>query len=542
MTSAALRATLLDLVSVVCVVLALLWVLDPSMRWLRAGDVFVSPDGSDWYLGESPRWAVKTIQRASELAAPGDTVTIFPGVYSEDIRIRSGGKLGQPVVFRAHQPGSVTVTGAAEAALVGLQWRDEGAGIRSTTPPWPVHLLRWGDATLFHVAWGGVAGLKKLTSQPRPWPAFAFERESNRLFVFLPGDAWDRGPTLTTHRPVPSPREWGNIRAANVWVEADHVVFNGLQFDFGVGAGLLLWNASNVAVHDCAFAGADVGVGANPRVGGAHNLRVTHSLYQNYPQYHWQQEWLPWREVYTSYSSSSLVSVNGRGLDVLHNLVSNGGDSVRLSPGPGAGAWGAVVEGNLFYRGTDDAVEAEGEVHGVLVRGNIVYDHHQNLGLSPVWHGPVLVEGNRFLHPHGGLNGSQIKLLNPEVPSGEAPAPPIRNITVRENVFVGKWLAWSNSPVLDVRVANNVFALQRPAESHWPVGVKLENNKAIELPVAGYSDPGTDTRWWADALLGGVRQLPRPGPRWFDWSKHPATRDIGTALAITGWRPAPQLP
>lgn len=533
----------LDAACISVLAIAAVWALGPSTAWLRSGAVYVSPDGADWHIGRSPQWAVRTLQRAAELATPGETVVILPGVYAEDIRIRHGGTPGLPVVFRARDPGTVTITGAADAAaLQRLQWLDEGGGIRSAVPPWPVHLLRLGDTTLFHLAWGGLPRLRSLTARPGAWGAFAYERESNRLFVFLPGDAWQRYPVLTTHRPVPNPWEWGNIRSANAWVEADHVVLEGLRFDFGVGAGLLLWNASDVAVRDCAFTGVDIGIGAHPRVGGAKQLRVEHSIYQNYPQYHWQQAWLPWREVYSSYASSSLISMGGRGVVVSENLVSNGGDSVRVSPERGVGDWGAVVEGNLFFRGTDDAIEAEGEVHGVLVRGNIVYDHHQNLGLSPVWNGPVLVEGNRFLHPHGGLNGSQVKLLNPEASPGEPPSPPIRNITLRNNVFVGQWLAWSNTPVVDVTVGGNVFALQRPGVVHWPPGLVDQDNLMIDLPAAGYAGPGGDARWWTGAGRGGPVKPVRPGPRWLDWDAHPATRDIAAAMPQAGWRPSPQGP
>lgn len=531
-----------SLLAILTAAVTLLWAFNPTSQWVRAGVIYVSPEGFDGYPGHSPTWAVKTIQRAAELASPGETVIILPGVYAEDIRIRRGGTADRPVVFRARDPGTVTITGVADPqALQKLVWRDEGSGIRSTVAPWPIHRLRWDDATLFHVAWGGLSRLRALTAKPGAWGAFAYDPESKRVFAFLPGDAWRSQPKLLTHRAVPNPREWGNIRSANIWLEADHVVLEGLRFDFGVGAGLLLWNASGLTVRDCLFAGADIGIAAHPRIGGAVQVRVEHSLYHNYPQYHWQRDWLPWREVYASYASSSLVALGGRGVQVVDNLVSNGGDAVQVSPERGDGPWGALVRGNLFFRGTDDAIEAEGEVHGVHILENLVYDHHQNLGLSPVWHGPVLVERNRFLHPHGGLNGSQVKLLNPDPPPGAPPAPPIRNITLRENIFVGRWLAWSNSPVVDVSVTDNAFALQRPQESRWPAGLVEQGNTMSSLPESGYADPGNDPRWWQMANLRMPESLHRPGPRWLDWSESPATRDIVGVLSQAGWRMPPQV-
>lgn len=539
MSAARARLFVVDALALTALLLTLLWVWQPSWQALRHGEVYVSPEGWDGHIGATPQTAVRTLQRAADLAAPGETVVILPGSYAGDIRIRRGGEPGRPVVFRARDPGTVTISGAAPPqALASLAWQDEGGGIRSAQPPWPVHHLRWGDATLFHVAWGGLQRLRELTSRAGAAGAFAWERETGRLHVFLPGDGWIREPLLITHRPVPTPREWGNIRSANVWVEADHVVFDGLRFDFGVGAGVLLWNASDVVVRDCVFSGADTGIGAQPRIGGAHRLTIRHSLYHNYPQYHWQHGWLPWREVYASYSSSSLLSLAGREITVANSLVAHGGDAIRVSPPASPSGFGALVEGNLLYRGTDDAIEAEGDVHDVHIRGNVVYDHHQNLGLSPVWHGPVRVEHNRFLHPHGGLNGSQVKLLNPEADSaGKAPRP-IRNITIQDNVFVGRWLAWSNAPVAEVSVERNVFALQREDGPDWPQGVLVADETRVVLPADGYADPGQDARWWA-AAAGGSRAPARPGPRWLDWGSHPATRDIASTLVRTGWSARP---
>jgi hypothetical protein len=534
-------ARLVDGLALAALLLAGLLAWGPlDLRWLRDGVIYVSPEGADWHIGRSPHSAVRTLQRAADMAVAGDTVLILPGVYAEDLRIRRGGAPGKPVMFRAQQPGTVTLTGAADARALGpLAWRDEGNGIRSAIVPWPVHRVHLEEAALFHAAWGGVAGLRKLTALPGAWGAFIYEPESRRLFVFLPGTQWAQAGDFVIHRAIPSPREWGNIRAANAWVEAAHVVFEGLRFDFGVGAGLLLWNAADVLVRDCSFSGVDIGVGAHPRIGGAVDVRVEHSLYHNYPQYHWQNGWLPWREVYARYASSSLVAMGGRGVQVLGNLVSNGGDSVRVSPEAGTGPWGAIVEGNLFYRGTDDAVEAEGDVHGVLVRGNIVYDHHQNLGLSPVWRGPVLVEGNRFLHPVDGINGSQVKLLNAPTAAQPKP-PPIRNITLRHNVFVGRYLVFANEPVVDVRVEDNLFALQEPGMTHWPAGAQVHDTRISQWPVPGDLPPGADPRWWQAGGLGGAPRLPRPGPRWLDWAMHPATRNIVAAIPQAGWRDLPQ--
>lgn len=47
--------------------------------WLRRGVVHVAPDGFDGFVGQSRRSAVRTIQRAAQIAEPGETIQIWPG-------------------------------------------------------------------------------------------------------------------------------------------------------------------------------------------------------------------------------------------------------------------------------------------------------------------------------------------------------------------------------------------------------------------------------------------------------------------------------
>jgi hypothetical protein len=495
-------------------------------------------------MGTTLTTAVRTLQRAADIVSPGESVVILPGIYAGDLRVRRGGEIGRPVVFRAQLPGTVTITEAApKAALQGLEWQAEGGGVHSTVSPWPVYYLRQGQAAAYHVAWGGLGRLKALTAKHGAWPAFAYEASTQRLFVFLPKGLHPADADLTTHRPIPAPREWGNVRVANVWVEAPYVEFEGLRFDFGVGAGLLLWDSEHVRVRDCVFTGARVGIASLPQVGPAHGLTIEDSLYHHYPQFLWRRDWLDWREVYAHYSDSSLVAYYDAGLVVKNSLVTHAGDALQLSPPKSALPHGALVEGNLLMRGTDDAIELDGPAVDVMFKNNLVYDFHQNLGLSPVLQGPVVIEANRFLHPADGVNGSQMKLMNPWFKSAMDQEQYIRNVDIRGNVFVGNWLLWQDkTPLRDVRVSGNRFAVQRATQPLWPTGVTATDNEIEWLPAAGYGDPAFDVRWWQPKSGGGLQSTsaqPRPGPRWLDWSEHPATRDIAAVLPLAQWTSKP---
>ena len=387
--------------------------------------------------------------------------------------------------------------------------------------------MRNGDAALYHVRWGGVPALRQLTAKPGAYAAFTYDSSSQRLYVFLPdGHPPHDHPLLSIHKQIPPPREWGISRVANAWVEADYIHFDSLNFEFGVGSGLVLWDAHHIQVIDCVFTGATWGVSSQPHLSPATDILLSHNLYHNYPQYYWRRDWLSWQEVYAYYDNSSLVTSGDPGLTVASNLVTHGGDALQISPGvPQGNASGAEIYGNLLMYGTDDAIEFDGPAQNVYVHHNLVYEGEQNLGLSPVLTGPVVIEQNRFLHPANGINGSQLKLLNPWYDPNDPNPEPIQNIQVHDNIFVGRYLAYWDPPLRNVQVHNNTFAVQGMKDPPWHPGVTAVHNDMIMLPADDYLDPGQDSRWFAGW------QIPRPGPRWLNYSDHPSTRDIPKMLS-----------
>ena len=71
----------------------------------------VAPGGSDASPG-TPGKPLATIQKAADLAGPGDVVQVKSGVYRETVRLHLSGTAQAPIQFVATPAGSVTVTGA----------------------------------------------------------------------------------------------------------------------------------------------------------------------------------------------------------------------------------------------------------------------------------------------------------------------------------------------------------------------------------------------------------------------------------------------
>ena len=71
---------------------------------------YVSPEGDDDSGGRSPSQPFRSIQRALQLAQPGDTIHLAPGHYYQDVYTVRDGEPGRPI----------TIVGTREAVVHGL--------------------------------------------------------------------------------------------------------------------------------------------------------------------------------------------------------------------------------------------------------------------------------------------------------------------------------------------------------------------------------------------------------------------------------------
>ena len=498
--------------------------------------IYVSPTGADWSSGASREQSVRTIQRAADMARPGDRIVILPGTYFERVHVQRGGTQDNPVTFEAAEPGTVIISGALpESVPSDWHWKSEGDGIWSTATSRPVYALSANGEALFRVPWGGVKWLRDLVMRPTAWGAFYYE--NHRLFVFLRGGAHPAECGLVAHAEVPEPREWGEFKSANVWLEADHVVLTGLRLEIGIGAGILVWNAEDVSIRDCAFQGATFGVKCSCGVKPARRVTVENCFYHNFPQYFWHRDWLTWSECYAAYSSSSLIGAADDGTRVANNLVTHGGDALRISTHDSTIEEGVDISGNWLAYCTDDAVEFDGHAKHVHFHDNVVFECHEVISASPVLSGPVLVDNNLFLHPSGGMNGAQIKIISEERFPGSAEMQPIRNVEISDNAAFGNWLCWSSrGPVENIQIHDNVFCVARQTDPPWPAKVTASHNviSMVSTPAVNVSEMIRQIQAAAahDAPLADMvrrnRQLlnSRPGPSWLNWEECHATHGL----------------
>jgi len=510
------------------IVLILLWLFAPWVLYPYPRYLYVATQGSDWRLGRSPERPLATLGRAVELAHPGTVIMIQPGRYHERLVIRKGGLPDRPIIFRAEKPGTVIFSGGASNALTSeLIWQAEKNGIYSTHAPWAVYAF-WADGErLLHCRTN--KAFRQFITRPQAYGAFV--QTYNHLLLRLRHGANPDNTVLEFNGPVPHPLANGVWRAANVWLEASHVRFEGIRFELGTGSGISLFGSRDLDVRECVFTGADIGIDALKAASGRINLSVHNCASLNYPAGEWQPRWLSWKECYTHQRNRSFISVGRDGVIVQGNLVIGAHDGMHISPAYDRLGHGADIYGNLIAHCNDDAIEFDGFAQNVIFHHNLVYDCPMSLGVSPVLRGSVLIAYNLFLHPSEQAYACQIKFLNPWQHRQKPLNGPIRNIEIHHNTFVSDWLCWHRPdiPVLDVHVHHNRFAVQRCGDPAWPPGVYEYSNDYIYLPLDAYPDPGRDERWFLNADTsrpGGKWVIKRPGPSWLDWRSDPATKRL----------------
>jgi hypothetical protein len=487
--------------------------------WLRRGILHVAPHGSNLLLGSSRRWAVRTLARAVELAEPGETILLWPGVYRETVHLRRGGRPGRPLHLRAAVPGQAVISGAAPAGLTERwRWRQQGKSLFASKVPWPIHALRVDDRAAFRAE--SLGELQELCHRANAWPSFYGRRGRPQLWLCLPDGSTPSQHSLTVHRRLPPRTNAGGHQSASLWIEAPHVQISHLHFDFAVGAAIQLWAASDVLLTHNLFTAADVGINANPHRSPPARLRVAHNAYHHAPQAQWRG-WLSWLELYR-YSNSSLIWLGGEDLTVEHNLVSQAGDGLKLSPSAGLNR----VRGNLIVGSTDDALELDGTTGPLRIEGNLIADSFAHVSASNLPGGPVQISSNIFLNGPSHGHNTWLKLLGQ----------PIHPLHLERNLVLAEWLGWYDGQQmpLQLKSAHNQLVT---LHGFGPVAAPphtFQRDQVVSITDEHWPEPNAGPGALPIRPTLPPLQLGSIGPCWLPIDRMPAFAGLAP-LPRSGW-------
>jgi len=143
----------------------------------RLDDLWVDAEnGDDDNDGLSAATALRTIQRAADLAGPGTTVHILPGVYRETVWPALNGTASEPVQYFAENgPGTVTLRGSEPASsLAWTQLSSNDIGLPPGVDPAQIYfadLSSWGlsAAPRFLVEISSPAGVRLPLAREPDW-------------------------------------------------------------------------------------------------------------------------------------------------------------------------------------------------------------------------------------------------------------------------------------------------------------------------------------------------------------------------------------
>ena len=162
-----------------------------------------------------------TIQKAADMAQPGDVVIVRPGRYPEEVAIKTSGTAEKPIIFRADPPRGAMLDGAEP--LVGWQ-RATSAEDCMGNPNWQKIFV----ATL-----------------PKGATLFTANLYEGEAMGFISQDPPPRNPYVWDDRDVLRPIQTEGYTSTTL---IDKAYFTQSDPEYWVGATVIVWTANNAII------------------------------------------------------------------------------------------------------------------------------------------------------------------------------------------------------------------------------------------------------------------------------------------------------
>ena len=349
--------------------------VEPSLRTL-----YVAPTGNDGNDGLTPASALRTVQRAADLAQAGDLVRVAPGRYHEAVTVPRSGSTTQPIVFRGD--GSGVVLDGSSVLAPGTAWTALGNGVYRTTLGFDTghvvseqgRLFRYADAgTLLALAAGAPGG-------------FWFDPATRQLSVKF-ADA--SAPTAHTLAVADLPAAFSLDGRAFVRIENFDIRYYGAD---EYGKGVYLRYSNECIVRGNRF--RDLGSAGVWAKGGSRH-RIEDNDFSDTAIVGW-----PWPVTKGSYAENNAIVLTddvGRGNVIRRNRTDGGFNGIGPCgslPPAGALTTETDIYRNVLQHHNDDALEPDGYCSNVRLFENVISDSHMGVSVAPTWPGPSWIVRN----------------------------------------------------------------------------------------------------------------------------------------------------
>ncbi len=333
--------------------------------------------------GSSATKPLGSIQRALDLAGPGDTVLIAPGVYREAVTVT---KSGMPKAY-------LTIKGIPGAVLDGSdagfldpdapsRWRSR----RFATKPGEKGPENYFEADcdwrVDHIVinerkYYGSPSFEAMRICPSGPPGCWFQDPGGKLFVH-PTRGWTSPDTQLT--------AVSRLATGITLDGTHHVVIDGLEIRYFGRTGIDIRGSENV-IQNCLMRHQDTGV----KIDGKefHNNTIQRSEVYQTSVYQW-----PWFHTKgTRYEVDNIAMRGGRGNVIRHNKLHGSFDGIGLSVWSHLNEPGWIqdtdVHDNHVYDCGDDGMEPEGTCTNLRIWNNRIHSCLMTMSIAPVTVGPA---------------------------------------------------------------------------------------------------------------------------------------------------------
>jgi hypothetical protein len=470
-----------------------------------------------------------TIDAAAQLARPGDTVLVRPGVYREWVRPARGGELDKPIVYRAADPGTVTVKGS-DLFTPGWKRHEELEGVWVADLPEEGYTYRNPYVT----AWSTSALDHNPSARPHEGPefpltigqvfvdsAFLTQVEFHDQLVSLPG-TWMVGPKgqeIWLHLPddVVEPGD------AEIELSVRHRIFSPIR------RGLEHIHVRGFVFEHCANQGSFPQAGAVSLRSGSHwliqnnTIRLANSIGLDVGFEYWEPEQIPdvvpederkffpadnviRGNVVSDHGLCGIAGINTYRMRIVGNVVERNNtlghvpnrDYKRWWEHGGIKTHGLIdglIAGNLIRDNDAPGIWADNAFTGARITRNVILNNLRIGIFVELGYGPVLIDNNLIAYTRMG-DGLY--------------AHDASNVTVTHNTLLGNanwglWCALATDRTYRHTDEQGVQHREPGTHSHWRIRNNLfiaNRRGAISLPL---EIPGKveDNRSDHNVFLGG---------------------------------------
>jgi hypothetical protein len=516
-----------------------------------AAVIHVSLDGSDDAGGDAAH-PVQTVSRAADIALPGDTVLIGPGIYRETVGLTRSGTPGRPIIFQALKPGTAVISGADELTI----WAPVADKLGEFVCDWPHDFIidhtPDGAPVRSHGAPAPIGCAEQMLWQSHPLKqvmrfdevvpgTFFVDWENHALTLALPGGADPRAGNVEgcIRSDLFGPRNTYDKLADSQWITLRGLVFRDAG-NFAQRGGVVLgshWRAEDCTIENnnaggLSLVGNDIlvlrctaqfngfcgisGEGNNDTLqdcivrgnnhkgfppdwegGGGKFCRTDHLKIIHHLSYDNTGPGL-WLDIdNTNYSITDSVFYGNRGLDADWEGI---GLFIEISPGPGA------IQRNVSYSNTGAGILLA-ESQNITVNANTLVDNGSGIELRAMA-GRDNHNLDHIAIRHNQFKASRKAAVSTSLGDWSADSPTARSIDIDENLYDlqgGRPLwRWADSPVATLDDIRSQLKLETRGDTEsLSFQHALENSQSISDP-----DRPTISNALKNAAVGQEISLP----------------------------------